>query len=123
MLHPALLLHMIQINITTRKRIPMRRRQDTPPPQLQCLVRIQIIPILGIQHTIGKRLPTAHAEQVPSQPRAIAIDIVQCGPLLRRDAGAHGAHAEPVAFVAVDEVREDLGGGGDGDAALVSELV
>jgi hypothetical protein len=39
------------------------------------------------------------------------------------DTCAHGAHGETHAFVGVDEVGEDFGGGCDGDAALVAEFV
>lgn len=123
MLDPARLLDMVQVDETTRVRITVRRRQDTPLAQLQRLLVRQIVLVLGIQHTVGKSLTTAHAEQVARQPRAVAVDVVQRGALLLGHAGAHGAHAEALALVAVDEVGQDLAGGGDADAALVAELV
>lgn len=123
MLDPAILLDMIQINKPPRISVPMRRRQDTPPPQLQRLLLPQIIPILGIQHPVRKRLPGPDAKEIPRQSRAVRIDVVERRTLLRRDAGAHGAHGETHAFVGVDEVGEDLGRGRDGDAALVPEFV
>lgn len=123
MLNPPRLLDMVQINKATRIRIPMRRRQYTPPPQLQRLLLAQIIMVLRIQHAIRECLPGTHAEQVPCQPRAVAVNVVQCRSFLGRHTGAHGAHAETHALVGVDEVGEDLGGGGDGDAAFVAEFV
>lgn len=123
MLNPPILLDMIQINEPPRIRIAMRRRENTPPPQLQRLLLSQIIPILRIQHAVRKRLAGPDAEQIPRQPRAVRVDVVERGPFLRRDAGAHGAHGQAHAFVRVHEVREDLGRRGDGDAAFVAELV
>lgn len=101
----------------------MRRREDTPPAQLQRLLLSQIVPILGIQHAVRERLAGPDAEQVPRQPRAVRVDVVEGGPLLRRDPRAHGAHRQAHAFVRVHEVREDLGRRGDGDAPFVPELV
>ncbi len=123
MLHPPLLLNMIQIHAPPRIRIPMRRRQDTPPAQLQRLLLAQIIPILSIQHAVRERLAGPDAEQIPRQPRAVRVDVVQRRPLLRRDARAHSAHRQAHAFVRVYQVREDLRRRGHGDALLVAELV
>lgn len=123
MLDPPLLLNMIQVNIPTRIRIPMRRSQDTASPQLQRLLLGQIVLILRIQHTVRKGLSRADTEQVARQPRAVGVDVVERGAFGGGDARAHGAHGEAHAFVAVDYVGEDLGGGGDGDAALLAELV
>ena len=120
---PALLLDVVEVDEATREGITMRGCQDTPPSQLQGILVAQLVVVLGIQHTVRKRLTAADAEQVAREARAVAVDVVQGGPFLGRDAGAHGAHAEAHALVAVDKVGEDLGGGGDADAALVSELV
>jgi hypothetical protein len=40
-----------------------------------------------------------------------------------RAKGGETYHGQPLSLVGVDQVREDLGGCGNGDAALVSELV
>jgi hypothetical protein len=120
---PALLLDVIEVDETTRESITMRGRQDTPPSQLQGILIAQVVVILGVQHTVRECLTTADAEQVARQACAVAVDVVKGRTLLGRDTGAHGAHAQTHTLVAVDEVGEDLGGGGDADAALVSELV
>lgn len=123
MVHPALLLDVVQVDEATRVGITVRGREDAPPSQLQGILVAELVAVLGIQHTVRKRLTAADAEHVPGQARAVAVDVVQGGPLLGGDAGAHGAHAQAHALVAVYEVGEDLGGGGDADAALVAELV
>ena len=123
MLHPSGLLDMVQVDVTTRISIPMRRRKDTPAPQLQRLLIRQIVSVLSVQHTIGKCLSATNAEKVPLQPRPIAVDIVQRRAFLLGDASTHGSHAQTHALVRVDEVRQDLGRRRDRDAALVSELV
>lgn len=114
---------MIEIDEAARIGIPMRGREDAPPAQLQRLLLGQIVAIFGIEHAVRERLAGPDAEEVAGQPGAVRVDVVEGGPLLRRDAGAHGAHRQAHALVRVHEVREDLGRGGDGDAALVSELV
>ena len=114
---------MVEIDIPTRERIPMRRSKDTSPPQLQRRLFAQIIVILRVQHAVRKRLPRPHAEEITRQPCSLGVDVVERWAFLRSHAGAHGAHAQPHAFVGVDEVGQDLGGGGDGDAAFVPELV
>ena len=101
----------------------MRRSQNTSPAELQSLLLIQIIPVFGIQNPISERLTGAHAEEVPGQAGAVAVDIIQRWALRRSHAGAHGAHGETHAFVGVDEVGEDFRGCGDGDAAFVTEFV
>ncbi len=101
----------------------MRRRENTPPAQLQRLLLGQIIPILGIQDAIRERLSGPDAEQIAREARAVRVDVVEGRSFLGGDAGAHGAHGETHAFVGVDEVREDFRRGGDGDAAFVPQFV
>lgn len=79
--------------------------------------------ILRVQYTICERLTRSNTEQVSSQSRSVRIDIIECWSLRWSDAGAHGTHGQPTALVRVDDVGEDLGGGCDGDAALLAELV
>ena len=122
-LHPPVLLDMIQIDETTRKRIPVRRGQDTPPPQFQRFLLLQIVLVLGVQDSVGKCLTGSDAEKIPGETRAVAVDVVESGSFLGGDAGAHGAHGQAHAFVGVDEVGEHLRSGGDGDTGLVAEFV
>lgn len=122
-LHPSLFLNMVQVDKTTRVGITMRSRQDTSSSELQGILNAQVIVVLGVQHTIRKSLTGTYAEQVSLKPGTVAVDVVQRRAFLLGHAGAHGAHAESHALVAVDQVGEDLAGGGDADAALVSELV
>jgi hypothetical protein len=123
MLDPALLLDMVQVNEAARISIPMRSSKNTPAAQLQRLLHAEIILVLRIQDAISKRLTGPDTEQVPGQPRPITINIVQRGSFLLRNASTHGAHAQPHALVLVHQVRQDLGGGRDADAALVPQLV
>ena len=123
MVRPALLLNVVQVDEPTRKGVPVRGGEDTPPAQLERILAGQVVVVLGVEHAVGKCLTGANAEQVPGKARAVAVDVVKGGAFLRGDARAHGAHAEAHALVRVDEVGEDLGGGGDADAALVPELV
>lgn len=123
MVRPALLLNVVQVDITTRERITVSCGKNTPPSQLESVLDAQLVVVLGVQHTVSKRLTTADAEEVAGHTGAVAVDVVQRRSLLRGDAGTHGAHAEAHALVAVDEVGEDLGGSGDADTALVTELV
>ncbi|GKT42341.1 tRNA pseudouridine synthase 1 [Colletotrichum spaethianum] len=96
---------------------------DTPAAEVERLLVRQVVAVLSIQDTVGEGLTTADAEKVAGKASAVRIDVVERGALLLGDAGTHGAHAEAHALVRVDEVGEDLGGGGDRDAALVAELV
>lgn len=113
---------MIQVYRVTRERITMSRSINTPPPQLLRLLIRQIPPIPLIQHTIRKRASTPHTEQIALQPRSVAVHIEDRGPRLV-PAADHGAHGEAHAFVRVDEVGEEFGGGGDGDAFFVAQFV
>ena len=101
----------------------MRRGQDAPSAQLERLLLAQVVAVLGVQHAVGKGLAGADAEQVAGEAGAVRVDVVEGGPLLGRDAGAHGAHAQAHALVRVDQVGQDLGRGGDRDAPLVPQLV
>lgn len=123
MLDPSILLDMVQVDETSRVRITMRRGQNTSPAELKRLFLRQIILVLRIEHAVRERLSGTHAEKVAGETGAVGIDVVECWTFGGRDAGAHGAHGQTHAFVAINEVGEDLGSGGDGDAALVAEFV
>lgn len=123
MLDPAFLLDMIQVNETTRVRISVRSSQDTSATQLQGVLLAQVVLVLGVEHTVRKRLTGSNTEQVSGEASTVRVDIVQGGALLLGDAGAHGAHRQAHALVLIDQIGEDLGGGGDADAALVPQLV
>jgi hypothetical protein len=141
MLHPTILLYVVQVDETTRVRITMCRSQDTPSTELECLVVAEIIAVLCVEHAVCEGLTGADAEEVAGEARAVAVDVIEGGALLRGYAGAHCTlkmlsahewyceeegrtyHAQAHALVRVHQVRQDLGRCGDGDAALVSELV
>lgn len=114
---------MIQVNETTRVGIPMRRGQDTPAAQLEGLLLAQIIPIFGVQYAVGECLAGADAEEVAREAGAVAVDIIQGRAFRGRHARTHGPHGEAHTFVRVDEVGEDLGRRGHGDASFVPEFV
>lgn len=117
-----MLLNMIQVHRVTGKGITVSRSVDTPPAQLLRLLIRQIPPVPLIQHTICKRASTTHTEQIALQPRSVAVDVEDRGPRLV-PAADHGTHGETHAFVRVDEVGEEFGGGGDGDAFFVAQFV
>lgn len=123
MLLPSRLLDVVQVDEATRVSITMRRRQDAPTAQLQRLLYRQVVAVLCIQHTVGKRLAGPNAEQIPRQPRTVRVNVIQRGALLLSDAGAHGAHGQTHPFVLVDQVRQDFGCSRDADAALVPQFV
>jgi hypothetical protein len=79
--------------------------------------------VLGVQHTVCECLAGAHTEEVAGEACAVGVDVVESRSFFWGDTGAHGAHGQTHALVAVDEVGEDLRGGGDGDTALVTEFV
>lgn len=122
-LDPATLLNVVQVDVTTRVGVSVGGSQDTSPSKLESILIRQFVLVLGVKHTVGECLTGTDTEEVARQTSAIAIDVVEGGTLLLGDTSAHGTHAEAHALVAVDEVGEDLAGGGNADAALVSELV
>lgn len=69
--NPALLLDVVQVDETSTVRITVRGSQDTPAAKLERLLVRQVVTVLGVQHTIGKRLTGSHAKQVARQPRAV----------------------------------------------------
>jgi hypothetical protein len=113
----------VQVDETTRVSISVGGGQDTSAAQSQSLLICQVVSVLGVQHTIGKGLTGTNTEQVAGKSRAVAVNVVQGGTLLLGHSGTHGTHRQTHALVLVDQVGENLGGSGHGDAALVSELV
>jgi hypothetical protein len=122
-LHPSVLLDMVQVNVTTGESVSVRRRQDTSLAKLERLLVLQVVVVFGVQHTVCESLTGADTEEVAGEACAVGIDVVERGAFFWGHAGAHGAHGQAHALVAVDEVGEDLRGGGDGNAALVAEFV
>ena len=114
---------MVQIDKATGVSIAVHGSQDTSTAKLQGLLVRQIIAVLGVEHAVRESLARADAEEVAGEACAVTVDVVEGRALLGGDAGAHGAHAEAVALVRVDQVRQDLAGGGHADAALVPQLV
>lgn len=123
MLDPALFLDVVEVDVTTRVGVAVRRSQDRTAAQLQRVLVRKIVAVLGVQHTVRKRLARAHAEQVTRKASAVAVDVVESGALLLGDARAHGAHAQAHSLVAVDQVGQDLACRGHADAALLAQLV
>lgn len=111
---------MVQVDVTTRVSISVGGGQNTSLSKLQGLLIRQIVLVLGIENTIRECLTRANAEEVARQASTVAVNIVESRAFLLGDTGAHGAHAEAHSLVTVDEVGEDLAGGGNADATLVS---
>lgn len=101
----------------------MRGSKDTPLAQLERFLLLHIVPVLCIQHTIRERLSTAYTEQIASQPRSIAVDVVQRWTLSRRDTSAHRAHTETHALVRINQIGKDLTSSSNGDARLLPQLM
>lgn len=99
MLDPAILLDMVEINKATRIRIAMRSREDASPSQLEGVLILEIIRVLGVEDAVGESLAGADAEQVAGEAGAVRVDVVEGGAFLGGDAGDHGAHGEAHALV------------------------
>jgi hypothetical protein len=143
-LDPSVLLDVVEVDETSRVSVAVGGGKNTAPAELQGILVRELVLVFCIEHTVGKRLTGTNAEEVAGKTRAVAVDVVESGAFLRGHTGAHGAlktgwlaqhrrsmaaktewtyHGQSHALVGIDEVGEDLGGSGDGDAALVAELM
>lgn len=91
MLDPSVLLDVVQIDETSRVRIPMGSRQDTPSAQLERLVVFKVVLVLCVEHTVRECLTGTNTEEVASETRAVTVDVVEGGAFLRGYTGAHGS--------------------------------
>src|SRR3546814_11035014 len=65
--------------------VAVRGRQDAPPAELQRVLDAQVVVVLGVEHAVRERLTAAHAEEVALEARAVAVDVVERGALLRSE--------------------------------------
>lgn len=89
-LDPSVLLDVVQVDEATRVCVTVGGSQDTPLSELQRLVVLEIVLVLGIEHTVGECLTGADTEQVAGKASAVAVDVVESRAFLRRHTRAHG---------------------------------
>ena len=75
-LDPAVLFDVVQVDVTTGEGVSVCRGEDTPLAQLQRLVVLQVVVVLGVQHTVCERLAGADTEQVAGEACAVGVDVV-----------------------------------------------
>lgn len=69
--HPALLLHVVEVDKTTRVCVTVHGGQNGTSTEGQSLQFAQIVPVVGVQHTVGECLTGPDTEQVASQAGAV----------------------------------------------------
>jgi hypothetical protein len=89
-LDPSVLLDVVQVDETTRVCVTVGGSQNTPLSELQRLVVLKIVLVLGIEHTVGECLTGADTEQVAGKASTVAVDVVERRAFLRRHTRAHG---------------------------------
>ena len=98
-LDPAVFLHMIQVDETTRVSISVCGSKNASASQRKCLLRRQIIVVFGIQYTIGKGLTRTNAEQVAAESCAVGVDVVESRTFLLRNTSTHRTHRQAHSLV------------------------
>lgn len=81
-MHPPFLLDVVQVDKAARVRVAVRRGEDAAPRQLQRLLLGHIVAVLGVEHAVGEGLARSDAEQVPREPGAVRVDVVEGGAFL-----------------------------------------
>ena len=140
-LHPSIFLDMVQVDGSTRVCVTMHGCEDAAATELESFFVCEVVFVFSVEDTVGEGLTGANAEEVSRETGTVAVYVVESGSFFLGYASAHGSlvqislveylnlskkatyHAETHALIGVDEVGENLGCGGDGDAALVPELV
>lgn len=69
--HPALLLDVVEVDETTRVCVTVHGGQNGTSAEGQSLLLAQIVPVVGVQHTVGECLTGADTEQVAGQAGAV----------------------------------------------------
>lgn len=71
MVHPALFLDVVEVDETTRVCVTVHGSQNGTSAQGQRLLLGQVVPVVGIQHTVGECLTGADTEQVAGEAGAV----------------------------------------------------
>ena len=69
--HPALLLDVVEVDETTGVCVTVHGGQNGTSAEGQSLQFAQIVPVVGVQHTVGECLTGTDTEQVASQAGAV----------------------------------------------------
>lgn len=79
---PALFLDMVQVDVTTREGITVRRGKDTSPSKLESFLLGQFVTVFGVEHTVSEGLTGSDTEQVTGESCAVGVDVVESGSFL-----------------------------------------
>mmetsp|Transcript_76737 Transcript_76737/g.206918 ORF Transcript_76737/g.206918 Transcript_76737/m.206918 type:complete len:325 (+) Transcript_76737:199-1173(+) len=121
-LGPALLVHVVDAHHAAGGAIAMRGVVDGAATELDGVFHGHVAIIGAVQDAIGEGRTGADGEALALETLAAVIHHVQRGALLV-PSGDHRAAREALAFVLEENVGQELGCGGHGDALLGSELV
>mmetsp|Transcript_26298 Transcript_26298/g.70141 ORF Transcript_26298/g.70141 Transcript_26298/m.70141 type:complete len:267 (-) Transcript_26298:50-850(-) len=121
-LHPAGLLHVVDVADTAGVRVAVSGVVDGALAQVDGLVDGQVGAVVRVEDAIRVGRARADREEVAMEARRVVVAVVELRAGLV-PAGDHGAHAETVAAVLVHGVGEQLGRRRHADALLVPQLV
>ena len=91
MLHPAILLHVIQVDEPAGEGIAMGRSQDAAAAERKGGFGVEIVVVFGVEDAVGEGLAGTNAEEVAGETSTVRVDVIQGRAFLRRDARAHCA--------------------------------
>jgi len=91
MLHPPILLYVIQIDVPAGISIPMRSSQNASTSKLKCFIFGQVVSVFCIEDAIGECLARTDTEEISGKAGAVAVDVVEGGAFERCHASAHGS--------------------------------
>lgn len=119
---PSVLGDVVQVVDTTGVGIPVGGMVDGTLTKVDGLIDGKVGAVVRVQNAVGIGGTGSDGKVGALEASAVIVDVVQ----LRAGfvpTGNHGAHAEAVAAVGVHGVGQKLGGGRDGDALAVAQLV
>ena len=119
---PSVLGDVVQIVDTTGVGIPVGGMIDSALAKVDGLIDGEVGAVVGVQNAVGIGGTGSDGKVGALEAGAVVVDVIQLRAGLI-PTGDHGAHAEAVAAVGVHGVGQKLGGGRDGDALAVAQLV
>ena len=91
MLHPAILLHMIQIDESTGEGVTVSGCEDAATAERKGGIGVEIVVVFRVENAVGEGLAGADTEEVAGKTGSVRVDIIQSRALLRGDSRAHRA--------------------------------
>ena len=119
---PSVLGDVVQVVDTTGVGIPVGGMVDGTLAKVDGLIDGKVGAVVGVQNAVGIGGTGSDGKVGALEAGAVVVDVVQLRAGLV-PTGYHGAHAKAVAAVGVHGVGQKLGGGRDGDALAVAQLV